>query len=153
MQQRGMMTMAFFVVASEERRKDFLMKAAVIHALGQPPRFEDFPEPTAGEGEVGVNVRAAGLHPFVRAQASGSQSGSPNVLPQIPGIDGVGSLDDGTRVYFFDMRKDSPAYGMPVLVVATDPMGREQEYYLFEKIRRPANLTDAHFDPARLGKK
>src|SRR5207245_2575461 len=56
------------------------MKAAVIHALGQPPRFEDFPEPTAGEGEVGVNVRAAGLHPFVRAQASGSQSGSPNVL-------------------------------------------------------------------------
>ena len=35
------------------------MKAAVIHALGQPPRFEDFPEPTAGEGEVGVNGRAA----------------------------------------------------------------------------------------------
>src|SRR6266851_1531203 len=84
------------------------MKAAVIHALGQPPRFEDFPEPTAGEGEVGVNVRAAGLHPFVRAQASGSQSGSTNVLPQIPGIDGVGSLDDGTRVYF---DKAGPPYG------------------------------------------
>src|SRR5713101_5280342 len=84
------------------------MKAAVIHALGQPPRFEDFPEPTAGEGEVGVNVRAAGLHPFVRAQASGSQSGSPNVFPQIPGIDGVGSLDDGTRVYFDKAR---PPYG------------------------------------------
>ena len=84
------------------------MKAAVIHALGQPPRFEDFPEPTAGEGEVGVNVRAAGLHPFVRAQASGSQSGRPNVFPQIPGIDGVGSLDDGTRVYFDRVR---PPYG------------------------------------------
>src|SRR6266699_2039074 len=84
------------------------MKAAVINALGQPPRFEDFPEPTAGEGEVGVNVRAAGLHPFVRAQASGSQSGSPNVFPQIPGIDGVGSLDDGTRVYFDKAR---PPYG------------------------------------------
>lgn len=84
------------------------MKAAVIHAFGQPPRFEDFPEPTAGEGEVGVNVRAAGLHPFVRAQASGSQSGSTNVLPQIPGIDGVGSLDDGTRVYFDKAR---PPYG------------------------------------------
>src|SRR5437899_12671819 len=95
-------------MASEERRKDFLMKAAVIHALGQPPRFEDFPEPTAGEGEVGVNVRAAGLHPFVRAQASGSQSGSPNVFPQIPGIDGVGSLDDGTRVYF---EKSRAPYG------------------------------------------
>lgn len=76
------------------------MKAAVIHALGQPPRFEDFPEPTAGEGEVSVQVRAAGLHPVVRAQASGSRSGRPNVFPQIPGFDGVGSLEDGTRVYF-----------------------------------------------------
>ena len=57
---------------------------------------------------MGVNVRAAGLHPFVRAQASGSQSGSPNVFPQIPGIDGVGSLDDGTRVYFDKAR---PPYG------------------------------------------
>ncbi|HEX6779525.1 MAG TPA: zinc-binding alcohol dehydrogenase family protein [Ktedonobacterales bacterium] len=84
------------------------MKAAVIHAFGQPPRFEDFPEPTVGEGEVGVNVRAAGLHPVVRAQASGSQSGGTNVLPQIPGIDGVGSLDDGTRVYFDKAR---PPYG------------------------------------------
>src|SRR5438552_2879924 len=40
------------------------MKAAVINALGQPPRFEDFPEPTAGEGEVGVNSWLA----FTRAQ-------------------------------------------------------------------------------------
>jgi NADPH:quinone reductase-like Zn-dependent oxidoreductase len=84
------------------------MKAAVIHAFGQPPRFEDFPEPTAGEGEVGVNVRAAGLHPLVRALASGSHDRSTNVLPQIPGIDGVGSLDDGTRVYFSLPR---PPYG------------------------------------------
>lgn len=59
----------------------------------------------------------------------------------------------GTRVYFFEMRKDAPSYGMPVLVIATDPLGREQEYYLFEKVKSPANLTDADFDPARLGKK
>src|SRR5258708_12161108 len=97
MQQRGMMTMAFFVVASEERRKDFLMKAAVIHALGQPPRFEDFPEPTAGGGEMGVNVRAAGLHSFVRAQASGSLSGSPHVFSPITRTDAVCPLPHGTR--------------------------------------------------------
>jgi NADPH:quinone reductase-like Zn-dependent oxidoreductase len=84
------------------------MKAAVIHTLGQPPRFEDFPEPTAGEGEVSVHVRAAGLHPLVRAQANGSPSGIPNAFPQIPGIDGVGSLEDGTRVYFVLPR---PPYG------------------------------------------
>jgi NADPH:quinone reductase-like Zn-dependent oxidoreductase len=84
------------------------VKAAVIHALGQSPHFEDFPEPMAGEGEVSVQVRAAGLHPFVRAQASGSRSGSLNVFPQIPGLDGVGLLEDGTRVYFLLAR---PPYG------------------------------------------
>jgi signal transduction histidine kinase len=87
--------------ASQQSREEFLMKAAVIHALGQLPRFEDFPEPTAGEGKVGVNVRAAGLHPIVRAQASGANSGSANGFPLIPGIDGVGYLNAGTRVYFF----------------------------------------------------
>ena len=60
------------------------MKAAVIHALGQPPRFEDFPEPTAGEGEVGVNVRAAGLHPFVRAQGERFSIWEPQRLPADP---------------------------------------------------------------------
>jgi NADPH:quinone reductase-like Zn-dependent oxidoreductase len=85
------------------------MKAAVIHALGQPPRFEDFPEPTAGEGEVGVAVRAAALHPVVRARVSGASSGSANVFPLIPGIDGVGYLNDGTRVYFFASAR--PPYG------------------------------------------
>ena len=84
------------------------MKAAVIHAFGQPPRYEDFPEPTAGDGEVRVTVRAAGLHPVVRAMASGAHYTSSNVLPLIPGIDGVGSLDDGTRVYFGLSR---PPYG------------------------------------------
>ena len=44
------------------------MKAAVIDALGHLPRFEDFPEPTASEGELGMNFRAAALHPFVRAR-------------------------------------------------------------------------------------
>jgi hypothetical protein len=59
----------------------------------------------------------------------------------------------GTRQYFFDMTKESPSYGMPVLVVATDPNGKEAEYYLFEKVRSPANLIEADFNPARLGKK
>jgi hypothetical protein len=59
----------------------------------------------------------------------------------------------GTRLYFFDLRKGSPAYGLPVLVVATDEKGQEVEYYLSEKVKQPANLTDAAFDPARLKKK
>jgi hypothetical protein len=59
----------------------------------------------------------------------------------------------GTRLYFFDLKKDSLSYGMPVLVTATEAAGREAEYYLWEKVKAPAGLTDAHFDPARLGKK
>ena len=65
------------------------MKAAVIHAFGQPPRYEDFPEPTAADGEVRVTVRAAGLHPVVKAMASGAHYASANVLPLIPGVDAV----------------------------------------------------------------
>lgn len=58
----------------------------------------------------------------------------------------------GVRHYFFDMNKESPSYGMPVLVFASDPNGKEAEYYLFEKVKSPANLTEADFNPARLGK-
>ena len=42
---------------------------------------------------------------------------------------------------------------LPVLVVATEAAGKEAEYYLFEKMKSPANLTEADFDPARLKKK
>jgi hypothetical protein len=59
----------------------------------------------------------------------------------------------GTRLYFFDMKRGSPAYGMPVLIVATEPSGQGVEYYLYEQMKQPAGLTDAHFDPARLHKK
>ena len=84
------------------------MQAAVVHTLGQPPRCEEFPEPTAGEGEVIVRVRAAGLHPIVKALASGGHYGSTDALPLIPGVDGVGQLDDGSRVYCAMAR---PPYG------------------------------------------
>ncbi len=84
------------------------MKAAVIHAFGEAPRFEEFAEPTLNEGDVLVTVHAAGLHPIVRALAGGRHYGSTAVLPMIPGIDGVGSLEDGTRVYFGMTR---PPYG------------------------------------------
>ena len=84
------------------------MKAAVIGTIGEPPRYMEFPEPVPDPEEVLVEVRAAGLHPLVRALASGKHYGSSHQLPMIPGIDGVGRLPDGTRVYF-GMAK--PPYG------------------------------------------
>jgi NADPH:quinone reductase-like Zn-dependent oxidoreductase len=81
------------------------MNAAVLHALGKPPRFEQFPEPIAGEGEVIVHVRAAALKPVDKQMASGSHYASPRELPVVCGIDGVGSLDDGARAFFGGPRR------------------------------------------------
>jgi NADPH:quinone reductase-like Zn-dependent oxidoreductase len=77
------------------------MKSAVVHTYGESPRFEDFADPTpTNETEVKVKVLAAGLHQLVKAVANGSHYTSTAMLPMIPGVDGVGRLDDGTRVYF-----------------------------------------------------
>jgi NADPH2:quinone reductase len=58
----------------------------------------------AADGEVIVNVTAAGLHPIVRALANGTHYGSTGELPFIPGVDGAGRLEDGTRVFFGAIR-------------------------------------------------
>ena len=85
------------------------MKAAVLHALGKPPRFEDFPDPQPRPDEVKVRVKAASLKNVDKAMASGSHYDSHSELPVVCGIDGVGILDDGTRVYCGGPR---PPYGM-----------------------------------------
>ena len=76
------------------------MKAAVVNELGQAPRYQDFPEPVAQEGETLINIRAAGLHPIVKALASGSHYAGKGEVPAVPGVDGVGALEDGSRVFF-----------------------------------------------------
>ncbi|MBZ5592162.1 MAG: zinc-binding alcohol dehydrogenase family protein [Acidobacteriia bacterium] len=81
------------------------MNAAVLHALGKPPRFESFPEPSAGEGEVIVNVRAAALKPVDKAMARGEHYASFRELPVVCGLDGAGRLEDGSRVVFAGPRR------------------------------------------------
>jgi NADPH2:quinone reductase len=85
------------------------MKAAVLHTLGEPPRFEDFPEPQPGQDEVLVRIKAASLKNIDKLMASGSHYDSHRQLPVVCGIDGVGVLDDGRRVYCGGSR---PPYGM-----------------------------------------
>jgi NADPH:quinone reductase-like Zn-dependent oxidoreductase len=84
------------------------MDAAVLHTLGKPPQCEQFPEPVAGEGEVIVHVHAASLKPIDKQLAAGSHYASPRDLPFVCGIDGVGHLSDGQRVFFGGTR---PPYG------------------------------------------
>jgi hypothetical protein len=42
------------------------MNAAVVHAFEAPPRYGLFAEPVAADGEILVDVIAAGLHPSSR---------------------------------------------------------------------------------------
>jgi NADPH:quinone reductase-like Zn-dependent oxidoreductase len=81
------------------------MYAAVVNVLGQPPQYQEFPETVASEGEVAIKVRAAGLHPVVKAIAAGAHYSSGGAVPAVAGIDGVGTLEDGSRVYFGGVRK------------------------------------------------
>jgi NADPH2:quinone reductase len=76
------------------------MNAAVVNVLGQPPKYQSFPDPAPEENEIRIQVRAAGLHPVVKSRASGTHYSSDGVVPVIPGVDGVGTLEDGSRVYF-----------------------------------------------------
>jgi NADPH:quinone reductase-like Zn-dependent oxidoreductase len=81
------------------------VNAAVLHILGQPPRYVQFREPIPTGEELLVHVRAAALKPVDRQMASGAHYASPRELPIVCGIDGVGRLEDGSRVFFAAPRR------------------------------------------------
>jgi NADPH:quinone reductase-like Zn-dependent oxidoreductase len=76
------------------------MKAAIVVEAGATPVYGDFREPVPGPGEVRVAVRAAALSELVKSRASGRHYSGSTPPPFVVGIDGVGVLDDGRRVYF-----------------------------------------------------
>lgn len=84
------------------------MHAAVVNAIDQLPKFQNFADPVAGEGEIVVEIHAAGLHPIVKALASGQHYSGKGQVPLIPGVDGVGKLPDGRLHYCFASR---PPFG------------------------------------------
>jgi NADPH:quinone reductase-like Zn-dependent oxidoreductase len=104
------------------------MHAAVVRSFDHPPRYEsyDTPEPS-GPNQALVEVLAVGLHPRVRTDAAGRHYTSTGALPMIPGIDGVGRLEDGRRLYF---------------VSADDTWGSMAERALVD-LRRVVPLPDA----------
>jgi NADPH:quinone reductase-like Zn-dependent oxidoreductase len=76
------------------------MKAAIVVEAGKTPIYGDFKDPVPASGEVQVTVSAAALSNVVKSRASGTHYSSSGELPFVVGIDGVGRLDDGRRVYF-----------------------------------------------------
>jgi NADPH:quinone reductase-like Zn-dependent oxidoreductase len=52
------------------------MNAPVVKKFEAPPVYEPFPEPSLENGEITVQVRAAGLLPVVKVLANGTHYGS-----------------------------------------------------------------------------
>ncbi|MEU8057426.1 quinone oxidoreductase family protein [Microbispora bryophytorum] len=83
------------------------MKAAVLHEAGGIPRYEDFPDPVAADGEVIIDVKAVAVENVDKAIAAGTHYASEKYIgrfPVIPAFDGVGALPDGTLVGFGGIR-------------------------------------------------
>jgi NADPH2:quinone reductase len=81
------------------------MQAAVVNVLGEAPKYQSFPDPVVEQNEALVRVRAAGLHQVVKSIAAGAHYASGGGLPAVPGVDGVGALPDGRRVFFGFVRR------------------------------------------------
>jgi NADPH:quinone reductase len=81
------------------------MRAALVEALGSPPRAGEWEAPARGGGEALVEVVAAPLNPIEIRVASGSFARRPEP-PYVPGLEGAGRvvesdrLAPGTRVRF-----------------------------------------------------
>ncbi|WP_410791351.1 quinone oxidoreductase family protein [Kribbella sp. C-35] len=82
------------------------MRAAVLHTHGEPPSHAEHPDPVAREGVSIVRVTAAPIVPLDLLCASGTSYFGPPALPYVPGVQGVGVVEEsatvapGTRVFF-----------------------------------------------------
>jgi len=78
------------------------MKAAVLYQKDGLPQYTDFPDPVVqNENELLISVRAAAIKHIDKSRASGKHYSTKNDTGQakVIGGDGVGLLEDGTRVY------------------------------------------------------
>jgi NADPH2:quinone reductase len=75
------------------------MKAAVLHKIGEAPKYEDVPDPkSSSDQEMVIHVKAAAIKNIEKMIASGSHYDSVDHLPMVMGFDGVGVTEDGRRV-------------------------------------------------------
>lgn len=77
------------------------MKAAIVEKAGKIPFYGDFAEPSVGVDEVLINIKSAALSNLVRGKAAGKHYTSVPKTAFVPGVDGVGVLQNGQKVYFF----------------------------------------------------
>ena len=95
------------------------MKAAIITGPGIAPIYADFDRPQPQGKEQRLRVSASALSHLTRGRASGRHYSADNRFPFVPGVDGVGRRDDGSRVYFAMPRAPFGAMAEETVVDAT----------------------------------
>jgi NADPH:quinone reductase-like Zn-dependent oxidoreductase len=101
------------------------MKAALIHAFGQTPRFENLPDPIAIEGETLIQVKASVLENFDKLTVSGKHYSSHHLFPAFPavvGTDGIGLTTDGRMVGFGNIRSPYGSFAEVAVAGFTVPI-------------------------------
>jgi len=88
------------------------VRAAVLHAYGEPPVPGERPAPDAGDDRVLVDVTAAPVVPLDLLCASGTSYLGAPALPYVPGVQGVGRVAaTGERVWFATSAGMAPGDG------------------------------------------
>ena len=93
------------------------MRAVVIHTPGQPPQVADHPDPVVQPGHTLVRVTAVPVVPLDLLCASGTSYFGEPVVPYVPGVQGVGVVEEsgsipvGTRVWFATSAGMAPGDG------------------------------------------
>ncbi|MGP3960608.1 quinone oxidoreductase family protein [Nonomuraea sp. 3N208] len=87
------------------------MRAVQIETCGKPPRLAERPVPEPGPGERLVGVIAAPITPLDLLCASGSSYFGVPATPYVPGVQGVGTVGDGTLVWFPTVAGMAPGDG------------------------------------------
>jgi NADPH:quinone reductase-like Zn-dependent oxidoreductase len=116
------------------------MKAAVVTEGDRGPRWTDFSNPVAAADETLVSVTAAALSPLTRARASGQHYSAAKADTFVAGVDGVGRLQDGRRVYFAFVRSPFGAMAeiAPARVDLTAPVPDDLDDVTAAAIANPA---------------
>jgi NADPH2:quinone reductase len=100
-----------------------MIDAAVLRVCGRAPAVERRPAPVPGPGDLTVTVVAVPITPLDVLCASGTSYFGAPATPYVPGVQGVGHLDDGTPVWFATpagMRAGDGSMASVVAVPAAD---------------------------------
>src|SRR3954454_15061922 len=100
-----------------------MMRAVLVEQCGMPPAVGEREVPMAGDGDHLVRVTAASITPLDLLCASGTSYFGIPATPYVPGVQGVGELDDGTPVWFITtagMRPGDGSIGQLAAVRAAD---------------------------------